>query len=345
MKQIIVKINRSERRDKYHAGYQKGDPLEAVLTIEVFNAGLTSPDDPDEVLLEATFKALNAPFFVPVGNLTPADVEDYHSKYPSLSVGDVVEINRQPYACQNMGWEKLERDSEWVWFDATDVAKIARKILKENYPDVKFSVRTRKYAGGASIDVDWWDGPLQKEVDALVKHLQSARHMDISDYVHHKRSIHDGTAFSSGANYIFPKRKHSKAFIEFCAKAVIERNRLEPLFPDPLEYAENFWSGAHLSDDAAGTYFEMHGQEVNLFQLVQQEAFVTVAKGARDFQFYEDEPETFEWTDDEGNRVTSVYHRGQVKSKWDGGKVTDKTSYREWNLFKARQGARELTNA
>lgn len=46
-----------------------------------------------------------------------------------------------------------------TFLPAKEVAKIIRADLKRLHPDVKFSVRTNNYAGGASIDVttprDW----------------------------------------------------------------------------------------------------------------------------------------------------------------------------------------------
>ncbi|MCK5548164.1 MAG: hypothetical protein KAI64_04065, partial [Thermoplasmata archaeon] len=213
MKDILVKINRSERRDRFN-GYQDGDPMDTALSIQVFNAGLASPDDSDQDLLEKVFAALNAPFFSPIGNLTEQDIKEYHREYPSLSVGDVVQINGQPYACEGVGWRKLERpENDWVWLPAKDVAKLVRGVLKKMFPETKFSVRTNTYSGGASIDVGWWDGPRTQDVDRHVKHLQSVSHMDITDLVHHKRTVHNGKDFHSGANYIFCKRLHSKAFL------------------------------------------------------------------------------------------------------------------------------------
>jgi hypothetical protein len=339
MKQIIVKINRSERRDKYFEGYQEGDPLEAALSIEVFNAGLASPDDPDDVLLEKIFHALNVDDYQGgYGNLTGRDVKEYHQKYPSLSVGDVVEINGQPYACQRLGWQKLERDHDsWVWVDAADVAKIIRSILKEHFGQTKFSVRTRKYAGGASIDVGWWDGPTEDEVNYRIKHLQAVSHMDISDYVHRKNTVHDGKVFHSGASHIFCKRKHSRAFLTECAKEVIAEWGIEYDIPTFNEY-HSF--GAYPSE-GEGLNERIGGSNWSFSELIRKEAHGTNAYHVK----FTDEPETFEWTDREGNRVHSTYHRGKVKSKWDGGKRTESVDYADWTEFKARKGAEVLANA
>jgi len=84
-------------------------------------------------------------------------------------------------------------DTEYI--PAKDIAKIIRKLLKKQHPSVKFYVRTSTYAGGASIDIDWMDGPTQKEVDSLVYHLAGSRFdgmIDMQYPVYHVR-LPDGS--------------------------------------------------------------------------------------------------------------------------------------------------------
>lgn len=54
-----------------------------------------------------------------------------------------------------------------------EVAKLMRAALKKAFPKVKFSVRCDKYSGGCSIDVRYENGPLQKDVEAVVGVFQS----------------------------------------------------------------------------------------------------------------------------------------------------------------------------
>lgn len=56
-----------------------------------------------------------------------------------------------------------------------ETAKLVRAALKKAFPGIKFSVRSETYAGGASIRVDWVDGPIVKQVDHLVQGFASAR--------------------------------------------------------------------------------------------------------------------------------------------------------------------------
>ena len=51
-------------------------------------------------------------------------------------------------------------DSSTIYLRCAETAKLLlRAALKEAFPEVAFSVRSRTYAGGASIDVTWRDGP------------------------------------------------------------------------------------------------------------------------------------------------------------------------------------------
>ena len=50
----------------------------------------------------------------------------------------------------------------------TETAKIVRGLLKKEFPRTKFSIRSKSYSGGSSIDVDWDDGISTKKVEALV---------------------------------------------------------------------------------------------------------------------------------------------------------------------------------
>lgn len=49
------------------------------------------------------------------------------------------------------------KDPGAVWIDTADTAKLIRSALATKFPDVKFYVRTARYAGGSSIHV-YYDG-------------------------------------------------------------------------------------------------------------------------------------------------------------------------------------------
>jgi hypothetical protein len=54
------------------------------------------------------------------------------------------------------------------YLSCAETAKLIRKVLKDNFPGVKFSVRSHTYSMGASIDVRWTGGPSAKAVDEKV---------------------------------------------------------------------------------------------------------------------------------------------------------------------------------
>jgi hypothetical protein len=58
-------------------------------------------------------------------------------------------------------------------FSTTETAKLIREALAKKYPLIKFSVRSRSYAGGSSIDVSWTFGPTINEVDQYLGPYES----------------------------------------------------------------------------------------------------------------------------------------------------------------------------
>jgi len=54
---------------------------------------------------------------------------------------------------------------EREYIPVTDTAKLIRLVLKESFSSVKFSVKSSKYSGGASIDIHYTDGPAPELVD------------------------------------------------------------------------------------------------------------------------------------------------------------------------------------
>lgn len=332
-RKVEVLSNRSESRDKFENGYQVNDPL--VVAISFFVEGGS-----DDEIAERTFEALNREIgieeSVVYGTLRYDDVSQYHFRFPSLSIGDVVRIDGTAYAVDRIGFRRVEvldlENGQIPWLPVVDVAKLIRKILKGSYPEIKFSVRSKKYAGGASIDVSYWDGPQASKVEALIKHLQHNDYMDNTDYVHTKVSIHGTKTFHSGAGYIFVKRDYSKAITEEVARKVIEDYGLETKVP---VYRESKY-GTYIRDSISLNILVPHTNNLNLPELINQTLRDLDASDVD----YNDEPDSFEWTDGEGNRVTSVYWKGVVKSTSTDGKRTDVYDSDYWAEFKKSESVR-----
>jgi hypothetical protein len=61
-----------------------------------------------------------------------------------------------------------------VRLSCAETAKLVRRTLRNEFPGVKFSVRSKTYAGGASISVSWTGGPGEAVVRAKVNRYAGA---------------------------------------------------------------------------------------------------------------------------------------------------------------------------
>jgi hypothetical protein len=75
-------------------------------------------------------------------------------------------------------------------------AKLVRAALKKAFPKTKFSVRSDVYAGGASIDVSWTDGPCTKAVEPVAQQFHGGKFDGMIDMAtnHSSWLMPDGTA-------------------------------------------------------------------------------------------------------------------------------------------------------
>jgi hypothetical protein len=65
-------------------------------------------------------------------------------------------------------------EQEYISFSVSEVAKILRNVLKEEFPIQKFSVRSNSYSGGSSIDIRWENGVSLTSVEKVVKEFEGA---------------------------------------------------------------------------------------------------------------------------------------------------------------------------
>lgn len=60
-------------------------------------------------------------------------------------------------------------------------AREIRKILKDTHPEIKFSVTSKQYSGGTSINVTWTDGPERRQIMSLINHFEYGRFNMMTD--------------------------------------------------------------------------------------------------------------------------------------------------------------------
>lgn len=110
------------------------------------------------------------------------------------------------------------------YVSAKDTAKLVRMALKSafgtTFPSVKFSVRTDTYAGGASIDVRWTDGPTARMVEGVISAFEGATFDAMQDLKSVKTHVVNGERVVYGADYCFTRRETSAALLAAAADEV-----------------------------------------------------------------------------------------------------------------------------
>ena len=140
----------------------------------------------------------------------------------------------------------------------TETAKLVRVALKRTFPKTKFSVRSDQYAGGASIDVSWVDGPAARLVEEVTASYAGGGFDGMIDMAYSKYSwlSPDGSATFAkvrgtigsagtveseqhlqpsfkarlvrfGADYVFTNRRYSEGFYRRAAEAACRRHGLD----------------------------------------------------------------------------------------------------------------------
>lgn len=109
------------------------------------------------------------------------------------------------------------------YLSCAETAKLLRMALRESFPGVKFSVRSKTYSGGASISVHYVDGPATKLVEAVADQFSGAYFDGMIDYKGYKRHRLDGELVSLGADFIFVRRDLSAGPIATLTRRLLAR--------------------------------------------------------------------------------------------------------------------------
>lgn len=127
------------------------------------------------------------------------------------------------------------------YIPVADTAKLVRAALKAAFPKIKFSVKSKSYSGGASISIGWTDGPLSKDVEAVVKQYEGATFDGMIDLKSHHDSDLNGEKVHFGADYIFCSRSYSPDFLRRRAARVADKYGVAL-----VEVQVNKWGGTEL---------------------------------------------------------------------------------------------------
>lgn len=130
------------------------------------------------------------------------------------------------------------------YISVADTAKLIRAAIKVAFPGVKFAVRSKSYSGGASISINWTDGPTTKEVEAVTGRFAGATFDGMVDLKTNHDSDLDGERVRFGADYVFCNRDYSPEFLRRRAESVAHR-----WGGDVAEVKINRWGGTELVCD------------------------------------------------------------------------------------------------
>lgn len=84
-----------------------------------------------------------------------------------------------------------------------------RRELKVAFPGVKFSVRSRSFSGGDSVDIDWNGGPTDAEVQEIARKYQCGDFDAMEDLYRYRHSV--WTAVFGSAKYVMTQRSWTPA--------------------------------------------------------------------------------------------------------------------------------------
>jgi len=99
------------------------------------------------------------------------------------------------------------------YISVVDTAKLIRLALKESFAGVKFSVKSSSYAGGASINISYTNGPTQKQVESVVSVFEGSYFDGMQDYKGQNYANLNGEEVKFGADFVFVKRNLTSDFL------------------------------------------------------------------------------------------------------------------------------------
>jgi len=128
------------------------------------------------------------------------------------------------------------------YISVVDTAKLVRAALKESFAGVKFSVKSSSYAGGASINIKYIDGPTEAQVKSVICNFEGSYFDGMIDYKGSCYANLNGEEVRFGADFIFIRRNYSVGFLTQVANDVAVKYAVKGSF----EVVDNVYSGAYV---------------------------------------------------------------------------------------------------
>ena len=134
------------------------------------------------------------------------------------------------------------------YISQADTNKLIRKVLRESFPGVKFSVRTR----GGSTNIGWTNGPNAKQVERLISAFEGSYFDGMIDYKGSRYATLDGREVHFMADFIFTNRHYSDDLERMMAARLIAR------YGQQCEYLETATPESMLAHWHKGNLWQVH---------------------------------------------------------------------------------------
>jgi hypothetical protein len=113
--------------------------------------------------------------------------------------------------------------------DVKECSTWIKRALREAFPDVKFSVRLSRYSGGHSIDVNWTDGPTDKQIKTILDRFDGEGFDGMTDCSYYcGERMFKGERIDLNSGYVRGGRSCSREFMRTVAARVCSEMGIEP---------------------------------------------------------------------------------------------------------------------
>ena len=130
------------------------------------------------------------------------------------------------------------------YISCVDTAKLIRAVLKVSFAGVKFSVTSSQYAGGASINIKYVNGPTQKQVESVISVFEGSYFDGMQDYKGQNYANLNGEEVKFGADFVFVNRKLTSDFLTGASVDVFNEYGLDN---EVTIYVSNYDQSASIS--------------------------------------------------------------------------------------------------
>lgn len=147
----------------------------------------------------------------------------------------------------------------------TSASKEIKQTLRKIWPNVKFSVKSKSYSGGCSINVDWDMGPTSKQVEQIVNKYQYGSFDGMTDSYNYDSTLvmtqDDQIKVLGGAKYVFCNRRIPQELQERIMRDICQRQQVEyvgcwtPIYSNSrITCQDAYWQSIQDADFTKGQY-------------------------------------------------------------------------------------------